>query len=202
MRILIPDSATRFWAHAAVFGALWGAVEATVGSFLHLLQIPLCGVVLAAGQAAFLVAVRQLVPLRGLLLAVSGVASLVTSLAPSGAMIAPLVAIFVQGALIELCFLILPGVLIPAVLGGMLCTLWAVAQMIAKQVLLFGFQTLEVYESVLRAAGRATGLSMTGQVIALAVPLGALAVLGAAGGAWGVSLGRRARGRLPGRGGA
>ena len=33
----------RPWTHAALFGALWGALEATAGTALHLGGVPLTG---------------------------------------------------------------------------------------------------------------------------------------------------------------
>lgn len=185
---------TPFWASAAVLGALWGAVEVTLGGFLHTLRLPLLGALLAAAEAGFLAAAHELVPRRGFVLATAAVAALVKGLAPAGALLGPLVAILAEGALVELAFLILPSPWLAAGVGGALGALWSVAQMILMQVILIGWAVLRLYEALLRAAGRVIGLP--GSVAVLGLALGVLVLLGIACGLWGVRLGRLARARL------
>ena len=45
----------RFWAYVTAFGALWGSMEITLGSFLHVLRFPFAGILLASISAALLV---------------------------------------------------------------------------------------------------------------------------------------------------
>lgn len=184
---------TPFWASAAVLGALWGAVEVTLGGFLHTLRLPLLGALLAAAEAGFLAAAHELEPRRGFVLATATVAALVKGLAPMGALFGPLVAILAEGALVELAFLLLPNRWLAAAVGGALGTCWAIAQMILMQVILMGWAVLRLYEALLRAAGKVVGL--TGSVTAVALALGVLVGLGAAAGIWGVRIGRLARAR-------
>jgi len=181
-----------FWTRAAVFGALWGAVEITLGGFLHSLRIPLIGVILAAGEAGFLVAVRRLHPQRGLVIAIALVAALLRGLTPVGALFTPLVAIFMEGVLMEVAFLLLPGTRLPAVVGGSLCALWSAAQMVATHALFLGLDALRLYDALLLAAARTTGIAPESRYLALTLPLTVLAALGALGGLWGARLGDRA----------
>lgn len=185
--------ATSFWTRAAVYGALWGAVEITLGGFLHSLRFPLIGVILAAGEVGYLVAVRQLHPRRGLVTAIALVAALLRGLTPVGALFTPLVAIFMEGVLVELAFLVLPGVRLPAVVGGALCTLWSAVQMVATHALFLGLDALRLYDELLRAGARQTGIAPESRYLALALPLCLIAAIGALGGLWGARLGGRAR---------
>jgi hypothetical protein len=193
---------TPFWASAAVLGALWGAVEVTLGGFLHTLRLPLVGVLLAVAEAGYLASARQLVPRRGFVLAVACVAALLKGLAPAGALLGPLVGIVAEGALLELAFLILPRPWIAAAVGGALGALWSLAQTVVVQLILFGGGVLRLYEALARAAGRAVGLHASAPVAALVTLLAGLALLGAVAGCWGVRLGRLARGRLDAEEGA
>jgi hypothetical protein len=184
----------RLWAEAAVFGGLWGAVEITVGGFLHLLRVPLCGVLMAAGEAGFLVAVRQISQRRGTVLGVAAVAALVRGLTPVGAFFTPMVGIFAAGALVELSFLLLPGRVLPVVVGSALCPLWSVVQYVLHQLLLFGARIWQLYELAYRGMQRSVGESLAGA--SLIAPILFLAALGALCGLWGMRLGSLARARL------
>lgn len=176
-----------------MFGALWGAVEITLGGFLHSLRLPLIGVILAAGEAGYLVAVHQLHPRRGLVTAVALVAALLRGLTPVGALFTPLVAIFMEGVLVEVALLALPGVRLPAAVGGALCTLWSAAQMVVTHTLFLGLDALRLYDELLRAGARQTGLAPESRYLALALPLTLIAAIGALGGLWGARLGGRTR---------
>lgn len=188
---------TPFWTYAAVYGALWGALEVTLGSLLHALRVPFLGALLAMTQAAFLVGVHTLVPRRGLVLAVSLVAALVKGLSPAGAVLPPMVAICAQGALVELC-LRLPGQTLPAVLAGGIAPLWAVVQALLTQILYFGGAALSLYGRLLQAVGRGTGLPRDRVWVTVALPLGLIFFCGALVGLWGRRIGLRARERLGG----
>jgi hypothetical protein len=187
------ESRELFWARAAVFGALWGAVEITLGGFLHSLRLPLIGVILATGEAGFLVAVRRMYPERGLVVAIALIAALLRGLTPLGALFSPLIAIFMEGVLVELAFLVLPGVRLPAAVGGALCALWSVAQMVVSHAIFFGLDALRLYDTLLCSGARLTGVAPEDRYLALVVPLSLLAVIGMLGGLWGARLGNRVR---------
>jgi len=187
------DRATVFWARAAVFGALWGFVEITLGGFLHSLRIPLIGVILADCEAGFLVAVHRLHPHRGLVTAVALVAALLRGLTPVGALFTPLVAIFMEGVLVELAFLLLPGVRLPAAVGGALCALWSTAQMVVSHAIFLGLDALRLYDALLLSGARLTGIAPESRYLALVLPLSVLAGIGALGGLVGTRLGERTR---------
>lgn len=193
--VMSRAGATPFWTYAAVYGALWGALEVTLGSLLHALRVPFLGALLAMTQAAYLVGVHTLVPRRGLVLAVSFVAALVKGLSPAGAVLPPMVAICAQGALVEVC-LRLPGQHLPAALAGGLAPMWAVLQALLTQILYFGGAALSLYGRLLHAVGRGTGLPKDRVWVTVAVPLGLLFLGGALFGLWGRRLGQRARARL------
>lgn len=184
-----------FWTYAAVYGALWGALEVTLGSLLHALRVPFLGALLATSQAAFLVAVCTMRPRRGLALAVSAVAALVKGLSPAGAVLPPMIAILAQGALVELC-LWLPGGTLGAALAGGMAPLWAVVQALLTQILYFGGAAISLYGRLILAVGRATGLPRDRVWVTVALPIGLVFVCGALFGLWGRRLGLLAMERL------
>ncbi len=149
-----PDStgSASFWSYAAAFGALWGSVEITLGTFLNTLRLPFAGVILASIGVVFLVAARQIVPRRGTSIATGLVAALAKSLSPGGIILGPMIGILSEAAVVELVLLPAPRARPAAALAGIICALWAASQKILTQVLLYGSVVLDLY---LTALGRA-----------------------------------------------
>jgi hypothetical protein len=176
------------WTYAAVYGALWGALEITLGSLLHAARLPLIGLVMAWGQAAYLVALHRLQRRPGLAVTTALVAAAVKGLSPTGAVLAPMIAIAAQGALVELC-LRLPGDRLSALVAGALAPLWAVVQMVLTHLLLFGLPAVELYGRVIATLARATGLAPHNAWAAVALPVGIIAAVGALGALWGRRVG-------------
>lgn len=186
----------RFWAQVAAFGAAWGAFEITLGATLHAFRIPFAGIALSALGAALLVAQRQLLPDRGASVATAAVAALCKSVSPDGLVFGPMVAMLVEGLLVEAVLLAAPRALLLAALAGALCAVWSAFQKLLTQVVFFGSDVLELYLAALRTAGRAFGIpSGAGWAVLGAFCLLVLLV-GAAGGLFGRAVGREAARRL------
>lgn len=182
---------SRFWALAASFGALWGAVEITLGSFLHTLKVPFGGALLASLGAALLVAQRQIEPTRGLSVATAAIAALCKSLSPGGVILGPMIGIGVEGLLVELALFVAPRFFGSALLAGTLAALWSAFQKVLVQLVLYGGTALELYEAALRKADDwlGHGGAGLGLVAALLSILGALGMLA---GGFGHRVGREA----------
>lgn len=185
-----------FWAHVTAFGALWGTMEITVGSFLHTLRFPFSGILLAALSATVIVAQRQILPSRGLTLATGIVAALCKSLSPGGVILGPMIGISFEALLAELTLLLAPRALPSALVAGALCALWAAFQGLLTQLVFYGARIFDLYLAAVRKAGDLLGLSATTGWTALAAMVGVVALIGAFGGLVGWRLGRDAAARL------
>lgn len=181
----------RFWAYAASFGALWGAMEATLGVFFHALRLPLTGLALSALSVFIASAQRSLIPRPGITLATALIAAICRAITPSTALLGPLVAIALEGALLELGFLVLRSGTPGAMLGGSLAVCWSMSQGVVVKVLLYGESFVDL---VLEAGKRFSNLLGLGSFpwTALATTLFVpSALLGALAGFLGVSYGKR-----------
>ncbi|MFW5739661.1 MAG: hypothetical protein ACOC1F_04785 [Myxococcota bacterium] len=170
----------RFWGYAATFGALWGAVEITVGSFLHAVRVPLSGVVLAAFGAALLVSLRSLLPVRGVVLAAGAVCAGVKLLSPAGAIVGPMIAILVEAALVELVLLPVGANPVSGATAGAAASLWALCQKLITQTLFYGLPVIGIYQGILQQAEKLLGVEQSGGMWAAGVLIGMVACVGAA----------------------
>ncbi len=188
----------RPWTHAALYGTLWGAVELTAGTVLKLSRLPLAGTLLAVVGLACLVTLRRLQPRVGVCLLAGVVAAFLKVFALGGLVIGPMVGILGEALLVELAFTVAGAGLPGAVLAGALALMEAPLQKLTTTWLVLGS---EAVVAVVRAAQRLVGrlgLAPPSPMALLAIVLGAAAALGAAAGAGAWRLAGRVERRLEG----
>lgn len=91
----------RPWTHAALFGALWGAVECVAGTALKMTPGIPGGAVLAAAAVLCMVTARRLAPAPGATLAAGLTAVLVMTFSLGGLRPGSLVAVLAQALVLE-----------------------------------------------------------------------------------------------------
>lgn len=187
-----PLSATaRYWGVVAAFGALWGALEFTLGSFLHALKLPFGGTLLAAVSAALLVAQRQLLPRRGLSLATGIVAAVCKSVSPGGLILGPMIAITVEALLVETALLPAPRSRAGAILAGALVVCWATFQKVISQYVYLGGTVIDLYIALLERGADLVGLTPAAGWRVLGGVVAAICLVGSAIALWGRGVGRQ-----------
>jgi len=106
---------TRDWVYIAVFGALWGAIEITLGAYLHVIFPPLAdtflvGVIMAGLGAVIALTGRHFVPYTGSVLMIGVVTALLKALSLGGVKIGPMVAILAESLLMEAGLVLSPSI--------------------------------------------------------------------------------------------
>jgi hypothetical protein len=181
----------RFWAYAATFGALWGAVEITAGSFLHAIKLPFGSVGLAGLGVALVVTLRILMPVRGIVLAAGMVCACVKLLSPAGAVVGPMVGIMMESLLVELVLLPAGANYVSCAMAGTLACLWTITQKLITQTLFFGSPVIGIYKGVAKQAERFLHLPATGGVFVVVVFLCVVSLIGISFGIVGQRVGKR-----------
>ena len=120
----------RPWTYAALFGTLWGALELTIGTALHLAGVPLYGVLMSLIALVCLVTLRRLQPRFGVCALAGAVAIFLKIFALGGLRPGPMVGIGLAALLVELGFAICGSRALGAVVAGVLVTVAAPAQML------------------------------------------------------------------------
>jgi hypothetical protein len=200
----------RGWVTIGLFGALWGAVELTLGSVLHtiyppLASTPLTGLVLGGIGVAIALAGRHFVPMRGSVLLIGTVTALLKLLSV-GVKIGPVVAILVESLLMEATLWIArtprPWAFI---FGGALAMGWNLPHMFVMPQLLLGKNATEAFDKIVQQGDqllRLLGLDLSAASFILIVLLLAYLLVGAISG-WGAwQLGEAVVRRLGTRGAA
>ncbi len=189
--------------YIAIFGAIWGALEMTLGSYLHLIfppvVTPLIGVgtiMTGLGMVVALVG-RLFVPKRGSVVMIGMVTAILKALSIGGVRLSPLLAIIIEGLLAELGLLLSRK---PSrwgfALAGSLAVLWTFFHKFFASYVFLGKGIYEVYLGLLNAGARTLGIETGYAFVIIAVLLLVHIVAGGMAGwiAW--ELGRAVQVRL------
>jgi ABC-type thiamin/hydroxymethylpyrimidine transport system permease subunit len=183
-----------------LFGALWGAVELTLGSVFHTIYPPLAdtfltGLVLGGIGVAIALTGRHFVPKRGSVVLIGIVTALLKLLSISGIKIGPVVAILVESVLMEIVLCIAQSRW-TFVLAGALALGWNIPHMLIMPQILFGKSAAEAYKQIIKQGSQGLGLAPATAPLILIVLLLIQLTIGAIGG-WGAwHLGRAVARRL------
>jgi hypothetical protein len=178
---------TRELVTVAVFGALWGALEISLGAVLKAMHLPLSGALLAAAGLTIALVARVFVPRRGATLFVGVVATILKLFSIGGVIVGPMIGIMAEALLAEL---VLSAFGRPRrlafMLAGALGVAWTVAQPFVTGALLFGRDMLAVWLDLVNQATTLLGLPENTALLAALVLVLLHLLLGAAAGwlAW------------------
>jgi len=158
---------TRDLVYIAVFGALWGVLEMSLGSYLHLifpsLATPLVGVgtiMTAMGMVLALIG-RLFVPRTGSVLMIGLVTAILKALSIGGVKLSPMIAIIIESLLAELGLILARR---PSrggfMLAGCLAVLWTFFHKFFASYVFLGRGIYDVYLGVLKEGSQALGIGM------------------------------------------
>jgi len=160
----LPAFTVRDWVYVAVFGALWGALELTLGAYLHVLFPPLAntfitGLIMAGLGAAIALTGYTFVPRAGAVLGIGVITALLKVVSLGGVKVGPVVAILAEAILIELALLSRRA---PTrgryVLAGALAVSWNFFHKFIMMRLLYGQGIAEVYLKMVQEGSQTLGL--------------------------------------------
>jgi nucleoside-triphosphatase THEP1 len=180
------------WQRAAVLGSLWAASEIVLGSFLHNTRFPLAGHVLTGIAVALLVAGHRRWPAPGLLVRAGLIAALMKSLSPSAVLLGPMVAIAMEGLLMEAAVRLFRGRVVGYLVGGALAMSWTLAHRLVTLTVTYGPDLVRLYTDMVALAERQLGPVPLGPWGPLAVLALLNFALGAAAAVLGMRVGARA----------
>jgi hypothetical protein len=167
----------RDWVTIGLFGALWGAVELTLGSVLHAIYPPLAntlltGVILTGIGVAIALTGRRFVPKKGSLLLIGIVTAIIKLLSVGGVKLGPALAILIESALMEGASSIARQPrLWTFVLSGALAVGWNLPHTLIMPQILLGKSSTEAFSGLLRQGSQFLRLDPSTALLILAAML-------------------------------
>jgi hypothetical protein len=174
----------RPWTYAALFGTLWGAIEATLGTALYLSKLPMRGAIIGLAGLLCLVCLRRLQPRPGVCLLAGVVAIFLKVFTLGGLYTGPIIGIGVQALSLEVAFTATGGRAIGAAIGGFLALATNPLQMIITTWVVTGTDAVRAYLLLLQEAAEAVGFGGLRAEIVFAVVVVVKGLIGLAGGFW------------------
>ncbi|HPL27653.1 MAG TPA: hypothetical protein PLG21_06290 [Anaerolineae bacterium] len=188
---------TRDLVYIGVFGALWGAVEISLGSVLHALSVPFSGAVLTGIGLTMALVGRLFVPRPGSVLLIGLVTAFLKMFSLGGIVVNPMIGIAAEAVLAELALTALGRPSRPSfVAAGMLAVLWALAHPFFTSGILGGQGLATVLGWTLEKGARVLGITPSAAAAILALLIGIHLLIGAVAGLLAWDVGRAVEARL------
>lgn len=147
------------WQKAAIVGSLWGAFEIVVGSFIHNLALPLlAGTILSFTGALISIAFQSKWKTPGLLWRSALICALLKSISPSAIILTPMIAITLEGFLLEAGTLLFGINLWGFIVGGGLAVVTTLIFKVVRLLLVYGQGIVDAYNSLYKLAIAQLGL--------------------------------------------
>lgn len=183
--------------YIAIFGALWGTVEITSGSILHVFNVPFSGVMLSGVGIAIALIGRLFVPRRGSVLFIGLVTAFLKMFSVGGIVVSPMIGIVAESLLAEIVLSVMgPSRLVSFVLAGALATFWSFVHPLFTQGILAGEGVLKVYLRTLSKGAQLLGLDPTALLVILVAMVVVHLLIGAVAGVIGWDAGKIIQARL------
>lgn len=174
----------RPWTYAALFGTLWGATEATLGTAVYLGKLPLRGSLMGIVGLLCLICLRRLQPRAGVCLLAGAVAIFLKIFTLGGLYPGPIIGIAVQALAVEIAMTGLGGGSLGAAVGGFAALATNPLQKIAMTWVVAGGEAVEASLRLLADSAAAVGLSGLSPLMIVGGVVAGTGFLGAFGGLW------------------
>ena len=174
----------RPWTYAALFGTLWGALEATVGTAVYLGRVPFKGTMMGILGLLCLICLRRLQPRPGVCLLAGVVAVFLKVFTLGGFYAGPIIGIAVQALSVEIAMTGLGGGAVGAAVGGFLTTATNPLQKLVTARVVAGPEAVAASFRLLEESAAAFGFPGIRAVVLFASIVIATGLVGAAGGVW------------------
>src|SRR5690554_7808834 len=134
------------WIKASVLAGLWAGVEIIAGSFLHNLKIPFSGTFLTLISIVLVIGFFQIWPKYGIIWRAGLITALMKSISPSSVILGPMIAITVEGFILELVVRLIGRNITGYLFAGMFTMIGVLMHKVVRLYLLFGWDIFQIYE--------------------------------------------------------
>ncbi len=155
---MATDLKNHKWTKASVLAGLWAGIEIVAGSFLHNLKIPFSGTFLTLISITLVIGFYQIWKQPGIIWRAGIITALMKSISPSAVILGPMIAITMEGVVLEFSVRLLGKNLVGYAIAGALTMLGALMHKIIHLFMLYGWDIFQIYEEMFRFAVFKMGL--------------------------------------------
>lgn len=136
------------WIKASVLAGLWAGIEIIVGSFLHNLRLPFSGTFLTLISIILVVGFFQIWPKYGIIWRAGLITALMKSISPSSVILGPMIAIALEGFIMEFVVRITGRNIIGYIGAGMLTMVGVLVHKVVHLFFLYGWDIFLIYKEM------------------------------------------------------
>lgn len=181
------------WIKASVLAGLWAGIEIIAGSFLHNLRIPFSGTILTLISIILVIGFFQIWPKYGIIWRAGVITALMKSISPSAVILGPMIAITLEGFILELAVRIAGRDITGYLTAGILTMIGILIHKVVRLFLLYGWDIFLIYEEMFIYATKMLGFINVQPMRAVLSLFLIYALLGALAAFLGYRLGQRAK---------
>jgi hypothetical protein len=196
----------RDWVYVGLFSALWGMIEISFGTILHVLFPPLAntfftGVILTFVGCIIALCSRSVIKKRGSIILIGVITAILKLISPGGVKIGPVAAIVMESALMEGVLLLAPKKRAPGLMSaGALALVWNFMHRFVMMRVLYGKHFTDVAVTMAKSGSRSFGMGEREIALVLIIMIMVQAAAGAVAGFLAFKLGIQIAGRMEARG--
>jgi len=146
-------SKLKYTAYIAVFGALWGAAEMTMGGVLHALHIPFKGMIMAGIGAFIVCSAQRWIGGKWTGVTLGVIAAFLKLFSLGGLVLSPAIAILLEAAIGSAVLMVLGRNLPGCIAAGSLMTVYSVAHKIFSLAVVYRTEAAELYHTFAKQSG-------------------------------------------------
>lgn len=181
------------WIKASVLAGLWAGIEIIAGSFLHNLRIPFSGTILTLISIMLVVGFFQIWPKYGIIWRAGLITALMKSISPSAVILGPMIAIAIEGFLMEFAVRVTGRNITGYIGAGMITMVGVLIHKVVRLFLLYGWDIFLIYEDMFIFATDKLGFMNVPPIHAVVSLFVIYALLGALAALLGYRLGQKAK---------
>lgn len=170
--------------YIAVFGSLWGFSEATLGTLLHMFNLPFSGLILSAIGLIIILTARTYNNTPGSTVMMAFIAALIKVLGFSTVKLGPFIGIIMEGVLTEAVFLTIGTGLPGYITAGIAVAIYPILQNLFTKSILFGMAFVPVILDLVQGISERFGYGAGWWLLGLYIFIHLVVGLGAAILAW------------------
>jgi len=189
---MVTNSTEQKWVIASALAGLWAGIEIVAGSSLHNLRIPFSGTFLTLISIMLVIGFSQIWKQEGIIWRAGVITALIKSISPSAVILGPMIAITVEGIILEFSVRLLGKNFFGYLIAGALTMLGALMHKVIHLLILYGSDIFKIYEEMFRFAVAKMGLPETQSVYVVTVLFLVYSVLGLLAASSGYFIGIRA----------
>lgn len=150
MKIIETKNLTRIdLINTAVFGAVWGLAEISLGALMHSSKIPFRGTIMSSLAVVIIITAKALLKYKGSLILLGGVTAMLRLSMGIGFNITPFAAIIIESVIAEIIFDTIGFRKVTAVIAGAVILLYTLIHGMIMQVIFLGVDIYSVYYEII-----------------------------------------------------